>query len=149
MLNIAERRYVPRKGQSIFPCRTGGTDMNLTKMTPYTKTDERRYNYTQNLPHRGGIPQNHHYSTIPSQLTPARSPHFHQRPTHQPHAHNCQSTKVNIARTKIHFNNADGSDCLVLVAVAVLELAAAPSPFPTAGFGLLLLLLGTLEAETK
>jgi len=51
MLNIAERRYVPRKGQSIFPCRTGGTDTNLTKMTPYTKTDERRYNYTQNLPH--------------------------------------------------------------------------------------------------
>lgn len=40
MLTIEERRYVPRKGQSILPCSGGDSEVNRTKMIPYTKTEE-------------------------------------------------------------------------------------------------------------
>ena len=33
-VTIAERRYVPRKGQSCFPCGGAGRETNLTMMIP-------------------------------------------------------------------------------------------------------------------
>jgi len=39
-LTTDESIYVPRKGQSIFPCARGDRDVNRTRIIPYTNSEE-------------------------------------------------------------------------------------------------------------